>query len=281
LQDGEIEDSRGRKISFKNTIIVMTSNLGAGKSGKTIGHIADTNAEEDRQMTYAAAAKTHFRPELLNRINMLGGTQIFKRLEKPTIDKLVKREVEKVAERLQDASGGGLQLENITLKVSDDVLAFLGEKGNQPEYGARPLQAEVQRNLAQPLGRWLMKSKAEYNSKLANGEDVSDELKAIFDKRSKAEIFIDETGKTMTPKVKVIELAKEEEPVLETVGADEPAAEEKTTPAPHVEKTDKPDGSKVNIPVKSNDNDKDTNVPIKTQPPRIRPRSNGNGTPKK
>lgn len=275
LQDGEIEDSRGRKISFKNTIIVMTSNLGAGKSGKTIGHIADGNVEEDRQMTYAAAAKTHFRPELLNRINMLGGTQIFHRLEKPTIDKLVKREVGKVAERLQDASGGGLQLENITLKVSDEVMAFLGEKGNQPEYGARPLQAEVQRNLAQPLGRWLMKKKSEYNSKLANEEEVSDELKAIFDKRSKAEIFIDETGKNMEPKIKVVELAKEEEPVLETVGADEPAAEEKTTAAQHVEKTDKPEGGKVNIPVKSNDNNKDTNVPIKTQPPRIRPRSNG------
>jgi ATP-dependent Clp protease ATP-binding subunit ClpC len=276
LQDGEIEDSRGRKISFKNTIIVMTSNLGAGKSGKTIGHIANNDVEEDRKLTYMAAAKSQFRPELINRINMLGGVQVFNRLDKPVIDKLVKREVEKVGARLQDASGGGLQLENITLKVSDEVLAILGEKGNQPEYGARPLQAEVQRNLAQPLGRWLMKGKSEYNSKIAAGEEVSDELKAIFDKRSKAEIFIDETGKTMTPKIKVIELAKEEEPVLETVGADdEPAVEEKTTPAQHVEKKDKPDTGKIDIPVKSNDNDKAQDVPIKTKPPRIRPRSNG------
>jgi len=284
LQDGEIEDSRGRKISFKNTIIVMTSNLGASKSGgRTIGHVAASDTDDDRTLTYAAASKKHFRPELLNRINMLGGTVVFNRLPKPVIEKLVVREIGKVSDRLLDSSGGGLELENVTLKVADEVRDLLAEKGYQPEYGARPLQAEVQRGLAQPLGKWLMRSKAEYKQKLENDEEVPETLRALFEPLSKAEIVIDSAGKEMQPKVNVIELV-EPEPVLETVGAPDDAKEDGDSSKPAAkddnDKTPKT-GTKVKIPIDgANDNKGSEKIDVKvtkTQPPRIRPRQNRKG----
>ncbi len=243
LQDGEIKDQKGRNISFKNTVIVMTSNLGAGSSGKTIGHVDAKDEAKEREANYVGSAKKHFRPELLNRINMLGGTIVFNRLDKMVIDKLVKREVEKVSERLQDNSGGGLQLQNVEMKVTEEVKAELSEKGYNPEYGARPLQAAVQKGLAQPLGKWLMKRKAEYNKAAEEGGEIDDTLRALFEKQSKAEITIDEAGRDMTPKVKVVEIVEELEPVLEAVASEE-VSEDVTADTP------------TEAPVKANDNKK-------------------------
>ncbi len=216
LDDGEVEDQKGNVISFRNSIIVMTTNLGAGQAGKhSIAH--SSNQAEDREATYQAAVSKHFPPEFIGRLEGLGGIVVYNSLTEDVLGNIIQREVGKVEDRLLENTGGGLQMQNVEMKLTDEVRQELVAKANKTKLGARPVKGIVAKDLSQPLGGWLMKSKVEYNAIAEKGDLKGNEtLRALFEKESKAEITINSLGKEMKPEVKVVELVepkKEEKPV--------------------------------------------------------------------
>ena len=150
LEEGKLTDSLGRKIDFRNTVIIMTSNVGADVLTKSAAMGFSNSAEEvsakesDRLL---AVAKKYFKPEFINRVD---DVVVFRKLEKSDLISIVKLEVEALHQRLQER--------NIALKYGDDVLNFLLDKGFEPEYGARPLRRAVERYMEDPLAEELLKS---------------------------------------------------------------------------------------------------------------------------
>jgi ATP-dependent Clp protease ATP-binding subunit ClpB len=143
LDDGRATDSQGRTVDFKNTVIIMTSNIGApmlldgiGSSGEILEHVRDQVMAELRQ---------HFRPELLNRID---DTVLFKSLQVGEIRKIVDLLLVSLRERLTER--------RITIDVSNEAKDFLAEHGYDPVYGARPLKRFIQRELETRIGRKLI-----------------------------------------------------------------------------------------------------------------------------
>ena len=143
LDDGRATDSQGRTVDFKNTVIIMTSNIGAptllaGISGGGViqGHVRDQVMAELRQ---------HFRPELLNRID---DTVMFKPLQAA--------EIRAIVDLLLGSLRGRLAERRVTVEVSDAAKAFLAERGYDPIYGARPLKRFLQRELETRIGRQLI-----------------------------------------------------------------------------------------------------------------------------
>ncbi|MFK7739976.1 MAG: ATP-dependent chaperone ClpB [Planctomycetota bacterium] len=142
LDDGHATDSQGRTVDFKNTVIIMTSNIGAPLllDGIVDGQISD--AARDQVM---AELRRHFRPELLNRID---DTVLFKPLQLGEIRRIVDLLLVSLKERLAER--------RITIEVSDEAKLYLGEQGYDPVYGARPLKRFLQRELETRLGRKLI-----------------------------------------------------------------------------------------------------------------------------
>ena len=198
LQDGDIKDQKGRTVSFRNTIILMTSNLGANEvqkalSGKNMGFGTNDDAkkpDEDKlKSIYKNAREKHFKPEVLNRIEMVGGCLEFRTLPKEVINTLVVREVEEVGKRLRE-NPEGVQLKDVQLEVSKAVKDALSEKGYDPKYGARPLQAAVQKQLAHPLAVWLLENKKDIAEKgpvklVINNLDKVEPVVKIINKKVK------------------------------------------------------------------------------------------------
>ncbi|MFH1532267.1 MAG: ATP-dependent chaperone ClpB [Pseudomonadota bacterium] len=138
LDDGRLTDGMGRTVSFRNTIVVMTSNLGSGAYTET--------ADRDRETAAVhAALRAHFAPELLNRIDEV---IVFNRLEREDLARIAALQVAHVAARLGDRE--------ITLDVTPAALAFLAERGWDPAFGARPLKRAVQHHLLDPLAEALI-----------------------------------------------------------------------------------------------------------------------------
>ena len=137
LDDGILTDSQGRRVDFKNTIIIMTSNVGASQlqNKRPLGFGGAQGEEEDRQMKkeLLAQLKKAFRPEFLNRID---DTIVFTRLQKEEIRQIAARLMDQVVERLRQA---GLEA-----SYDDALLDHLAESGFDPDYGARPLRRAIQ-----------------------------------------------------------------------------------------------------------------------------------------
>lgn len=137
LDDGILTDSQGRRVDFKNTIIIMTSNVGASQlqNKRPLGFGGAQGEEEDRQMKkeLLAQLKKAFRPEFLNRID---DTIVFTRLQKEEIRQIAARLMDQVVERLRRA---GLEA-----SYDDALLDHLAESGFDPDYGARPLRRAIQ-----------------------------------------------------------------------------------------------------------------------------------------
>jgi len=151
LEDGHITDSLGRKIDFRNTIIIMTSNVGAEliKKQTSLGFGAPKVDDENYEVMRSKIleeAKRVFKPEFLNRLDDI---IVFHTLTKPDLVKIVALEVEKVAERLK--------AKEITLTLEEDAQNFLIEKGYDPAYGARPMRRAVERYLEDPLAEELLR----------------------------------------------------------------------------------------------------------------------------
>ncbi|MCQ2379353.1 MAG: ATP-dependent chaperone ClpB [Victivallaceae bacterium] len=143
LEDGRVTDSHGRTVSFKNTIIIMTSNLGSDLilSGRDKG---DDKIKEE----LLAELRVHFRPEFLNRIDEI---LFFKALGKDDILKIVDIQLEQLAARLADR--------NIGLEVSDEAKQFIADSGYDPDFGARPLKRAIIRLVETPLSRHIVDGK--------------------------------------------------------------------------------------------------------------------------
>ena len=146
LDDGRLTDAKGRVVNFKNTIIVMTSNLGAQYIDKMeqIGfNTADSSIAKnyiqakDKVMT---SLKNYFRPEFLNRLDDI---IVFDILNEEAIKKIVDIQVDIVRSRLL--------AKNIDLQVSQDVLNYLAKEGYDPHYGARPLKRLIQNTILTPV----------------------------------------------------------------------------------------------------------------------------------
>jgi len=144
LDDGRLTDGQGRTVDFKNTIIIMTSNLGADAlaSGEE-GDVSD--AAKDAVM---GAIRLHFRPEFINRIDEI---VFFKRLGRGEIDHIVDIQMERLEGLLKDRK--------MTLQLSLDARNWLAARGYDPVYGARPLKRVIQKELQDPLARLLLEGR--------------------------------------------------------------------------------------------------------------------------
>ena len=152
LEEGKVTDSLGRKIDFRNTIIIMTSNVGAEliKKQTTLGFGAVGAAEaagyEAMRDKILEESKRVFKPEFINRLDDL---IVFHTLTKPDLVQIVDLEVSKVAKRLK--------AKEIELVLDQSAHEFLIEKGYDPAYGARPMRRAVERFLEDPLAEELLR----------------------------------------------------------------------------------------------------------------------------
>jgi ATP-dependent Clp protease ATP-binding subunit ClpB len=142
LDDGRLTDGQGRTVNFKNTLIVMTSNIGSSEIQK----LADRKAEQwEVEAAVQSLLKDYFRPEFLNRIDEI---ILFHSLSKEQLTKIVDVQVENLSKRLAS--------QNIKLDLSDAAKKLLAEEGYDPTYGARPLKRVIQQRIENPIaGRIL------------------------------------------------------------------------------------------------------------------------------
>ncbi len=172
LDDGLLTDSNGRKIDFRNTIIIMTSNVGTKdiKIGGKIGF--SSKLKEDKydimKTTVEESAKQLFNPEFINRIDEI---IVFRNLEKEDIFKIIDIFAEEVINRLKES--------NINLMLSDSVKEFIAEKGYSEIYGARHLKREFQKYIEDELAEEILKNN------ITNGANII----ADFDKETNRIIF--------------------------------------------------------------------------------------------
>ena len=150
LEEGKLTDSMGRRVDFRNTVVIMTSNVGAdflSKGGKPLGFTgsasSDSAKSNDRLLEQA---KRVFKPEFLNRVDDI---VVFRQFEKEDLLSIIDLELGDVAKRL--AAKG------LALNIAPDVKEFLIDKGYQVEYGARPLRRAVQRYLEDPLAEEILR----------------------------------------------------------------------------------------------------------------------------
>lgn len=141
LDDGRLTDGQGRTVDFRNTVIIMTSNLGS----QVIQEMSGEDNYEQMKSSVMEIVSQHFRPEFINRID---DSVVFHPLGKEHIRKICKIQLEQLAERLADRG--------VTLDVSGNALDFLGEAGFDPVYGARPLKRAIQTYLENPLAQQLL-----------------------------------------------------------------------------------------------------------------------------
>ena len=146
LDEGRLTDSKGRTIDFKNTILIMTSNIGSQQILESLKNEQGLTAETQEEVL--SLLQHSFRPEFLNRID---DTVIFNPLRAEDMINIVKIMVQQLQERLKH--------QKIQLHLSEGVYAFLAQKGYQPEFGARPIQRSIMRYLETPLARYLVENK--------------------------------------------------------------------------------------------------------------------------
>lgn len=153
LDDGRLTDSKGRTVDFKNTVIIMTSNVGAStiKKQKTLGFATDSSNEEKNEYekmkeNVMTELKRTFRPEFLNRIDEI---IVFHSLNKEHIKQIVSLMINGLSKRLDEM--------NIHIQVDEKAMELLADAGFDPMYGARPLQREIRRKIEDRLSEELLK----------------------------------------------------------------------------------------------------------------------------
>lgn len=142
LDDGRLTDSQGRTVDFRNTVIIMTSNLGSQK----IQEMASENDYEGMKRVVMEIVAQNFRPEFINRVDE---TVVFHPLAKEQIRDIAKIQLQHLGARLQD--------QDFTLQIDDAAIDVLGEAGFDPVYGARPLKRAIQQYLENPLAQMILK----------------------------------------------------------------------------------------------------------------------------
>ncbi len=141
LDDGRITDGQGRTVDFKNTVIIMTSNIGSQ-------FITEEESSEGRTRLVMDALRAHFRPEFLNRVDEI---IIFDRLTEDDLKKIVEIQLGRLTKRLEQ--------QKITLQLTDAAKAFIAREGYDPVYGARPLKRAIQNDILNPLSMDILEGK--------------------------------------------------------------------------------------------------------------------------
>ena len=178
LDDGHLTDAKGRTVNFKNTVIILTSNIGSGEimSLNSIGFSTDDDSkkEKDDHMLYekvkekvTESLKKVFKPEFLNRLDEV---IVFKPLSFSTIKDIVKIQMKEIVERLED--------KDIKIKVHNSVYNKLVKEGYDQQYGARPLRRKIQTEILNKIANEII------NANIKNGDtvsiDVSTDDKFVF-----------------------------------------------------------------------------------------------------
>ena len=144
FDDGRLTDSHGRKVDFRNVIVVMTSNIGANIIAELPPEL--TGTEPNVQEAIMEVVRGTLSPELLNRID---NTVVFNRLQRESMDKIAKIQLEEISKRLLDG-------QNMTLDVSDVALECIAEAGYDVRYGARPLKRVLAKSMLNPLSHLVL-----------------------------------------------------------------------------------------------------------------------------
>jgi ATP-dependent Clp protease ATP-binding subunit ClpC len=147
MDDGRLTDAHGRTVDFRNTVIILTSNLGTGEKAQPIGFVrAKSEAEADSmRKSVEGALRRGFRPEFLNRID---DVIVFEPLTEAEIAQIARLEIEEVRDRLAER--------HVDFTVSDAALAALVKEGYDPNFGARPLRRTVERRVENPLAKRVL-----------------------------------------------------------------------------------------------------------------------------
>ena len=148
LEDGRLTDGHGRTVDFRNTLIIMTSNLGTGLENKgPVGFLRDVDVEESKRLRASVddALKRAFRPEFLNRIDEI---IVFDALSKDQIHEIVDLMIVEVEERLEE--------HRVTIELTGAAKDWLADEGYDSQYGARPLRRAIQRHIENPLSKLIL-----------------------------------------------------------------------------------------------------------------------------
>src|SRR5215216_684204 len=175
MEEGHLSDAKGRKVDFRNAIIVMTSNIGADmiKKQSSLGFalkrdevVEERLSYEDMRKKLSESLKRAFRPEFINRLDSV---VIFRSLNKEDIQKIVSLELDKVAERLKE--------HNLALTATAEALTSIADMGYDAEFGARPLRRVIQQQVENPLSDRLLSGEFHHGDSILvnvtpNGEMV-------------------------------------------------------------------------------------------------------------
>ena len=161
LDDGYLTDSVGRKVDFKNTVIIMTSNIGTRKLkdfGTGVGFDTDYRKKEKNKLSTEVLKKSlgkKFSPEFLNRIDEI---VVFNELDKNEIEKIVKIEIKKFINRLSEIE--------YKIQIDSKAISFLAKKGYNKEYGARPVKRAIQKFIEDEIAKMIVKNKIKKNDNI-------------------------------------------------------------------------------------------------------------------
>ena len=148
LDEGRLTDGQGRTVDFRNTVLIMTSNIGSEILTK------DDLSKEEKDKQAQELLKKSFRPEFLNRVDEI---LIYNSLDKKQIEQIIKRELKKLEERLK---------KNLKIEYDDKALSFLSKRAYDPLYGARPVRRAIQKEVYNPLAKKLLKGEIKENLKI-------------------------------------------------------------------------------------------------------------------
>jgi ATP-dependent Clp protease ATP-binding subunit ClpC len=182
LDDGRLTDAQGRTVDFKNTVVIMTSNLGADRIQ---AHARKKESFEDLKEDLMQLLRTQFRPEFLNRIDEV---IVFRALTREQVQEIAKLLLDKVARRLR--------AQHIEVQFTDEALSHLAERGFDPEFGARPLRRTIQRMVENELSKMLLEGGLSEGDTVTVG--VKDGPGLSFDV-SKKVVEVPEARPTATP----------------------------------------------------------------------------------
>ena len=168
LDDGRLTDGHGRTVDFSNTIIVMTSNIGTSKIGKSLRVGFNSTAEDNFENTKKELfeeIKRYFRPEFLNRIDEV---VVFHPLSKESMKKILNIMLDEVKEKLKE--------QNIEIEFDDQVKERLLEEGFDEEFGARPLRRTIQRNIGNEIAKIMLMSEVKKIKAILNNNKIEFEM---------------------------------------------------------------------------------------------------------
>jgi ATP-dependent Clp protease ATP-binding subunit ClpC len=171
LDDGRLTDGEGRTVDFTNTVVVMTSNLGAGQAKRPIGFTAGGSPAEPAADRILEAAKRAFLPEFLNRIDEI---VVFEPLSEEQVQRIAELLCSRIADRLREER-------DVELELDPELVARLAREGFDAEFGARPLKRHLRRTLEKELTRAILDGRIGAGTRVraADGEDQSIELELL------------------------------------------------------------------------------------------------------